>query len=151
MIDSFYFSLDGLIPKHTASDLFDLYTEGQCYELAVGFNDRYGWPVHILSSVNQTKYYQNVLHGPDAATCHVVAQAGPGLFVDISGGRTAELFMEEWSLPNFFQLRAKTPKGLARHFERLWDMGTEIHVGSTTASILDALHHQIPETWRVQV
>lgn len=133
-----YFKLNNLVPGFTAEDLGDLYTEGQCYELAVGLNDRYGWPVHLLCDRPRWKYDTT-----DGSACHAIAQAGPDMFVDIYGIKPLAVFEEEWSLGHHFKLRPKTPRGLARHFEKMWEEITEFHPGTTTAKVLNALAPQI--------
>lgn len=148
MTKPFYFQLENLTPGYTAEDLGSLYTEGACYELAVGFSDRYGWPVWLISDYSKTRY-----HSPnhDGASCHAMAQAGPDLFVDIYGGKPLKQYREDWRMPHVFELRAKTVKGMIRHFENTWYETAEIGPGSTTASVLDALHRQLPPTLRKKV
>jgi hypothetical protein len=133
-----YFTLDTIIDGMTAAELGDLYTMGQCYELAVGFNDRYGWPVHLLCDQSHVRYLTT-----SGSACHAIAQAGPDLFVDIYGIKPLAMFEEEWCLGHRFKLRPKTAKGLARHFSKSWTVDSDIGPGSTTAKVLDALHPQI--------
>lgn len=133
------FDLDAVlkndVPFDDVDEIVSYFTEGQCYELAVGLRNRYGWPVWLMGDEQQ----------------HVVVQAGEDRFVDITGVSSKQELLDAWSailcwgndpVP-FVCMRAQSVGGLRRYFAREWLTAVQIGKSTDTGRTIQALEPQI--------
>jgi hypothetical protein len=132
----------------TPEDLIAHYTEGDCWELALGLCRRYGWPVYILAEGD----HRYLVEGTGSGVCHAVAKSPVG-FVDILGVRSERPLREEWRSiagrwttagPRVYLSELPYEwRGVASYFEDNWFVEYNLSHGSITHRVLDSLHPQL--------